>query len=184
MAVTGQSLPPFIVFAAKQINPRWHTDEVPGTRYAVSDNGWVDQELFHHWLDEHFLSNATPHRPLLLLLDGHSSHFEPTCIEYARGKGVIIFCLLPHTTHECQPLDVSFFGALKSRWRQECHKFYRNNPGLVISKLNFCSVFKTAWLISIIPSNGFKFSLLIQQPYNHLLIQQVGINFCNQQIFH
>ena len=63
-SVTGQSLLPFIIFTAKQINPRWRTDEVPGTRYAVSDNGWVDQELFHHWLDEHFLSNATPHRPL------------------------------------------------------------------------------------------------------------------------
>ena len=112
-SATGQSSP-FIIFAAKQINPRWCTDEVPGTRYAVCDNGWIDQELFHHWLDEHFLSNVTPHRPLLLLLDGHSSNFEPTCIEYARKKGVIIFCLHPHTTHECQPLDVSFFGALKS----------------------------------------------------------------------
>ena len=43
------------------------TDEVSGTRYAVSDNGWINQELFHIWLDEHFLSNVTPHRPLLLL---------------------------------------------------------------------------------------------------------------------
>ncbi len=25
-----------------------------------------------------------------------------------------MFCLPPHTTHDAQPLDVSFFGALKS----------------------------------------------------------------------
>lgn len=35
--------------------------EVNGTRYGVSDKGWVDQELFHHWLKDHFLSNAVTH---------------------------------------------------------------------------------------------------------------------------
>ncbi len=171
-SATGQVLPPFIIFAAKQINPLWCTDEVSGTRYAVSDNGWIDQELFHYWLDEHFLSNATPHRPLMLLLDGHSSHFEPTSIEYARKKGLIIFCLPPHTTHECQPLDVSLFGALKAHWRQECHKFYRRNPGLTITKFNFCSIFKKAWLTAIIPANlcsGFKKTGVF--PYNSAAIQ-------------
>ena len=43
---TGQALPPFIIFAAKQISPLWSRDEVVGTRYAVSDKGWADQELF------------------------------------------------------------------------------------------------------------------------------------------
>lgn len=158
-SATGQILPPFIIFAGKQINPLWCKDEVAGTRYAVSDNGWIDQELFRYWLDEHFLANATPHRPLLLLLDGHSSHFEPTSIEYAKKKGVIIFCLPPHTTHECQPLDVSFFKSLKVHWREECHKFYRKNPGLNINKFNFCSIFKKAWLAASVPANlcsGFK----------------------------
>lgn len=158
-SATGQVLPPFIIFAAKQINPLWTQDEVSGSRYAVSDNGWVDQELFFFWLQEHFLSNAVSRRPLLLLLDGHSSHFEPNTIDHAREKGVIIFCLPPHTTHECQPLDVSLFGALKSHWRDHCHKFYQKNPGKVISKLNFCSVFRQAWLNAVTPSNicgGFR----------------------------
>ena len=43
---TGQAMPPFIIFAAKQINPLWTLDEVVGSRYAVSDNGWITQELF------------------------------------------------------------------------------------------------------------------------------------------
>ena len=47
---TGQAIPPFIIFAAKQLSPLWMKDEVPGNRYAVSDNGWIDQELFHFWL--------------------------------------------------------------------------------------------------------------------------------------
>ena len=36
---TGQAIPPFIIFAAKQINPRWMQDEVVGSCYAISDNG-------------------------------------------------------------------------------------------------------------------------------------------------
>jgi len=156
---TGQAIPPFIIFAGKQVSPLWTDNEVNGTRYAVSDKGWADQELFYFWLKDHFLPNAVSRRPLFLLLDGHSSHFEPKTIQFAKDNDVIIFCLPPHTTHECQPLDVSFFRALKTSWQQACHTFYQKNPYKVISKLNFNGVFKSAWLSAITPSNiigGFK----------------------------
>ena len=158
-SATGQAIPPFIIFAAKQLNPLWTRNEVSGCRYGVSDKGWVDQELFHFWFKDHFLAHAVSHRPLLLLLDGHSSHFEVSTIEYAKECGVIVFCLPPHTTHECQPLDCSLFGALKQHWREACHHFYRDHPSQVISKLNFCSVFHGAWINSVTPANilaGFK----------------------------
>ena len=45
-SATGQVLPPFIIFAVKQLNILWTNEEVSGSRYAVSDKGWVDQELF------------------------------------------------------------------------------------------------------------------------------------------
>ena len=99
----GQTLPPFIIFAAKQLNPLWTRNEVPGTRYGVSDKGWADQELFHIWLKEHLLTNAVAQRPLLLLLDGHSSHFKPQCIQFAKDNGSLSFVSHP-TTYECQPL--------------------------------------------------------------------------------
>ena len=158
-SASGQVLPPFIIFAAKQLSPLWTRDEIIGSRYAVSDKGWIDQELFHFWLKEHFLTNAVARRPLLLLLDGHSSHFEPSTIQFAKDNNIVIFVLPPHTTHECQPLDVSFFGALKQHWQHSCHLFYQANPGVIVSKMNFCKVFKPAWLEAIRPSNlsnGFK----------------------------
>ena len=151
------------------------SDEVSGSRYAVSNKGWIDQDLFFHWMQEHFITNAVSHRPLLLLLDGHRSHFQPKTIELAQEKGVVVFCLPPHTTHECQPLDVSFFSALKSHWQEQCHRFYQKNPGKVISKLNFCSVFRFAWLAAITPSNicsGFERTGIF--PFNPSTIQPVG----------
>ena len=70
--------------------------EVPGTMYVLSDNGWVDSEIFDLWFLHHFLMYAPPARPLLLLLDGHYSHYNPTTIHTAASEGVIIFCLPSH----------------------------------------------------------------------------------------
>ena len=158
-SATGQCLPPFIIYAAKKVNHLWCRNEVSGTRYAYSEKGWIDHELFFFFLEQHFLEHAVPRRPLLLMVDGHSTHSDLTSLKFAKDRKVTIFCLPPHTTHECQPLDCSLFKPLKDYWRQECHKFYSKNPGTVISKLNFNSVFRDAWLKAITPANvisGFR----------------------------
>ena len=60
-------------------------------------------------LNAEFLPNIPPARPVLLLLDGHSTHYTPEAVCKAHDEGVIMLCLPPHTTHTPQPLDVSFF---------------------------------------------------------------------------
>ena len=155
----GQSIPPMVIFEGKYLNHQWTAGEVPGTFYGMSDKGWTDQELFSHWLKDHFLRYAVPGRPLLLLLDGHSSHYEPASIELAREEGVILFCLPPHTTQDSQPLDCTVFGPLKRHWSNACHDFQQRNPGMMITKFNFSRVFSEAWLKALTPGNivvGFK----------------------------
>ena len=73
----------------------------------------MDRLRVIHVLAEAFLSHVVPAQPLLLLLDGHSSHFELSSIQSAKKEGIIILCLLPHTTHESQSLDCGAFGPLK-----------------------------------------------------------------------
>ena len=91
----GQAIPPLVIFEGKYLNYSWTIGEVPGTIYGMSGKGWTDQD---YWL-KYFLKYASPGRPLLLLLlDGHSSHFELSSIEIACEKGIIIFFLLT-TTH-------------------------------------------------------------------------------------
>ena len=92
----GQVIPPFIIFAAKQLNYLWMRSEVPGSCFTVSENGWVDHELFSFFLTKHFMTHAVS---LLLLLDGSSTHFETRSLEFAAKHDVIIFYLPPHTTH-------------------------------------------------------------------------------------
>jgi len=49
----------------------WMKEEVPGTTYGLSDNGWIDMEHFKQWFDRHFFRHAGASLPLLLLLLHH-----------------------------------------------------------------------------------------------------------------
>ena len=115
----------------------WRKNEVVGTTYGLSTKGWVDSELFRGWLSEHFLAHAVGAQPLLSLLDGHSSYYQPELITYAREFGIVIFCLSSDTTHESQPLDASVFKSLKQNWQHTCHKFIQSNHSLAVTKYHF-----------------------------------------------
>ena len=56
---SGQAIPPFVVFDAKNLNLLWTEKEVPGTTYGLSDSGWMDMELFKQWFLKHFLCHAS-----------------------------------------------------------------------------------------------------------------------------
>lgn len=156
----GYPIPPYVIFDRKFVKPSMAEGEVPGTAYGTSSNGWVDSELFELWFKHHFLMYAPPARPLLLLLDEHSSHYQPGIIRKAADEEVIVFCLPPHTTHRTQPLDNGCFGPLKRAWREECQKYCSDNPGRVVTRIQFSLLFNRAWKKAITMENlvlGFRF---------------------------
>ena len=105
-----------VVFAGKYFNSSLSKGEIPATLYGMSQNGWMDQELFAEWFLQHFLEHAVSSLPLMLLLDGHSSHYTLELVRLAAAENVVIFCLPPHTTADSQPLDTSCFKPLKTSW--------------------------------------------------------------------
>lgn len=52
----------------------------------------MDQKLFASYFTHHFLMHAVSSRPLMLILDGHSSYFTLDLIQSAAEQDVIIFC--------------------------------------------------------------------------------------------
>lgn len=134
-----------VVFSGKKFNHILSEGEIPGTLYSMSDSGWMDQDLFFDWFANHFLQHAVSSRPLLLMLDGHSSHYTLELVKLAAENDVIIFCLPPHTTADSQPLDTSCFGPLKVYWSEACRQFMFANPGCVVSKFQFSKLFSKAW---------------------------------------
>ena len=96
---------------------------------------------------------------MILLMDGHSSHYCPAMIRMAAKEKVILFTLPPHTTHLSQPLDRSCFGPLKAPWRQVCQTCCYKNPGKVVGIYKFSRLFAEAWYDSMTLKNiisGFK----------------------------
>ena len=125
----------------------------------MSKNRWIDSELFQEWFTNHFLLHIPPQRPILLLLDGHSSHYQPQLIRTAAANQIILFCLPPHTTHWCQPLDRSCFSPLKKAYNNECHLYMSCNPGKAVNRFNFTETFSRAWTKAMTPANivaGFR----------------------------
>ena len=99
---------------------------------------------------------APPVRPLLLLMDGHSSHYCPDAIRLAAKEKVILFTFPPNTTHLTQPLDHSCFGPLKVEWRKVCQTFLTLERLLLNS---FSALFTEAWQKSMTMPNiiaGFR----------------------------
>ncbi len=153
VSASGQCLPPMIIFPRKKMKPELGVGEVPGTIYGLVQKGWMTQELFMLWFDRHFLRYAPATRPILLLLDGHSSHYCPEALKLAQQEEVIMLALPPNTTHLTQPLDKGVFGPLKLRWRQVVHDFRVSHPGQVVTQYNFCSLLSKAWVEAMTPKN-------------------------------
>ena len=142
----GYCIQPMVIWNCKTMHPDMAVGEVRGTLHAFSDNGWIDTELFEVWFNNLFLRYAPPVRPLLLLMDGHSTHYRPETIHLAAREKVILFLFPPNTTHLSQPLDKGIFGPLKTRYSRLCHEYMAKNPGKVISKFCFSHLFGQAWM--------------------------------------
>ena len=159
VCAAGYAIPPLIIFDRQRMKHEFTAGEMPGFAYGKSRNGWIDSEIFEEWFSTRFLPHAPSSRPLLLRLDGHSSHYQPAVVRKAAKSGVILFCLPPHTTHLAQPLDRACFSPLKAAWNAECQLFMCSNPGKVVNRYNFTQLFARAWAKAMNPANiasGFR----------------------------
>ena len=95
VSASGNAIPPLVIFDRKNLIEELTRGEVPDTRYGLSDSGWMDSDIIQDWFANHFLRHAPASRPLLLLIDGHSSHFSPQVINRAAEEEVVVCVFLP-----------------------------------------------------------------------------------------
>ena len=182
VSASGYPLPLLIIFGRKRLKPELTEGQIPGTIYGLSDNGWIDSEIFEQWFEKHFLTHVPPIRPLMLLLDGHSSHYQPSLVKKASENDIILFCLPPHTTHLAQPLDRTCFSPLKKAWNEECRLYMAVNPGKKVNRYNFTEIFAKAWRKVMTPSNiasGFRATGVC--PFNRSAIKIPGIGDATEE---
>lgn len=139
---SGMAVPPFFVFAGKRLIPDLLKGASPGADGMMSDSGWVNADVFRHYMKEH-LTKFLPHRDagqhVLIVLDGHKSHISLDLVEWAKQQNIVLFILPAHTSHILQPLDVGCFGPFQRMFNSTCHRFIRDTSA-TITRYNICEL--------------------------------------------
>lgn len=144
---SGFYVPPMIIFKRKRKCPELEIGAPSGSVVEISDSGYINSELFVTWL-KHFHSHvkSTKENPVVILLDGHTTHSKNLdALLFAKENGIVLLQLPGHTTHRLQPLDVAFFKPLGLYYIQAQEKWLRQNYGRTISQFHVSSLLKEAY---------------------------------------
>jgi len=146
MSPSGVYVPPMMLFKRKNMNKNLMKGATPGAVGVPSPTGWMDTTIFVKYL-KHFICHVRPSKsnPCLVILDGHASHKSLEAITLAKDNSITLLTIPPHTSHKLQPLDVSFFGPLKTRYNRELDKWMVTNPGKRITDYEIAELFAHAY---------------------------------------
>ena len=115
--------------------------------FAVTESGWMNADLFLVFL-QHFevhLTVTETQRPVILFINGYSSHTTSKAVQYCADHGIILYTFPTNSTMVLQPFDVSIFSEAKSEWSRQVNKWMHKNEGEVLMKSYFAQIFKEVW---------------------------------------
>ena len=125
----GNFIPPMHILPGHRFKYNPLEGGVPGAYLGRSDNGWMKTEVFYGWIANHFVDHIPPKRPVVLLVDGHSTHIDIEISEFCNAKSISLYSLPSHSSHITQPLDVGFYRPLKTAWKKAVAKYTSDNVG-------------------------------------------------------
>ncbi|XP_062715093.1 uncharacterized protein LOC134291401 [Aedes albopictus] len=169
MSATGHFVPPFVIFPRVRMTDRLKQGAPPGTAFWCNPSGWMTADGFNKWF-EHFIRHTKPSAedPVLLILDGHSSHTKNLeFVDRAKESNVHVLRLPPHCSHKLQPLDVSFMGPFKTYFSQSIERYLKDKPGEVVTLNEMSSLLATAYHRTAraeVAINGFRKTGIV--PFN------------------
>jgi hypothetical protein len=142
----GDYMPPLIVYPGQRFRDHG-IESFPEAIYGHTDNEWMDSALFLSFLKELncFVTSKSITKPVLLFVDGHSTHMSLDAAQYCFDNQIILYCLLPNAMHILQPCDVGLFGPLKSSCKRHVKEWHLAHLGQIFTKRNFAEVFCKAW---------------------------------------
>lgn len=89
----------------------------------------------------------------MLLFNGHASYVTVDAIKYCEENKIILFCLLRHSTHLLQPLDVGVFSPFATAYRRILLEKTKWGTNYQIPKDLFLEIVQQARIESITPDN-------------------------------
>lgn len=146
MNANGDYMPPLIIYPGQRLRDTG-MEGFPEAIYGVSNKGWMDSDLFLQFL-QHFIAFVTEKcitLPVLLFIDGYSTHISLEASKLCADNNIVLYCLLPNATHVLQACDIGLFGPMKAAWNKELKNWTMDNIGQIVNKSVFPSLFKRAW---------------------------------------
>lgn len=147
VSAAGNYIPPMLIFKRKRKPQELAIGAPAGSVIEISDTGYINSELFVLWLNHfHGCVKSDDSNPVLLLLDGHTTHSKNVAaLEFCRENGIILLQLPGHTTHRLQPLDVAFFKPLETYFTQAQETWLRQHVGHTISMFQIAGLLNVAY---------------------------------------
>ena len=160
VSAQGIAIPQFMIFPRVKYLPHMMKGSPPGSVGVAHPSGWMTGENFVVFL-EHFIRHSKPsvERPVLLLMDNHTSHVTIESLELMKKSRIIVLTFPPHTSHKLQPLDRSCYGPFKAYYNAACDTWMTKNPGKSISIYDVAELVGTAFPRALTPTNitsGFR----------------------------
>lgn len=122
----GSIAPPMVLFPYSRLPDNIESTVPLGWGLGSTESGWMDMESFYKYVANVFYPWLLQHNvtlPVVLFLDGHTSHISLPLTTFCKEKGIELVALLPKSTHVLHPLDVAVFRPIEETWRDIVQEF-------------------------------------------------------------
>jgi DDE superfamily endonuclease len=182
----GSWIPPAIIYTGENFVRKWHPVGFdPTWKVSNSSKGWTSRDHALMWLKQCFepmTRDKAEGRHRLLICDGHDSHSTADFLAHCIEHKILLFLLIPHSSHIVQPLDAGIFRGVKLRLsghvapsinlgtdkieKSEWLDFYYAAHGDVFTPENIKSCFSSTGIHPFNPTKAFNRIPMIQTPRN------------------
>jgi hypothetical protein len=176
ISATGCKTRPLTIFKGKSVQLQWfNAKDTPDWRYTTSENGWTSTEIGIAWLEGIFIPETRPIDDSwrILVVDGHGSHISVEFLYLCKINRIQLIFLPPHTSHITQPLDLTCFSPIKTRYREKIAELAVFDDASKVKKERFITAYRHARdesLTERVIRSGFRKAGLI--PYNPEVVLQ------------
>lgn len=84
--------------------------------------------------------------PVILFVDGHTSHLSLQTTEFCLKNKIILMALFPNSTRILQPMDVGLFHTIKDDWKSLAQEWKFENRKATMGKQDFCKILRDCLL--------------------------------------
>lgn len=118
----GTTLKPFIIIERKTIEMELLLEGYSPRKYhfVYQEKAYITMQSFHLWAKDILFPEIQRRRrkynyqgPCLLIMDGCTSHESPSFRDDCLLQNIIIIFIAPHSSDQCQMLDLVIFGLQK-----------------------------------------------------------------------